>query len=655
MTETEQAVSTASQRPRRKNGAESGLAHPADRARLAKAMQLAQAQEIATLTEQIDRLREQMADAARPLLERWQPWLHDTDRRISAENLACHIALQQYDLRELQQRLALAGLASPQHHETHVHAALEAIACALQRMAGNTPGECRSSDLHLAMQRGPATLAHNAAQLFKADKGAGHTTLMVTLPAACADDQALVREMLDAGMDCARIDCAHGAPAQWQRMVDNLFQARKETGRDCRLLFELGGPALHTGDMRAAAPILHIKIRRDEYGNTLHPTTIILDSSGQPGHPATPLQPARIAVAADWLHRLRPGDAISFRDLRRRKRELHVQARLSPTEVATSCTEGAWLIPGTLLEHVPAKKSHAGATTSSGAFTATPEYILLREHETLLLTRTQQPGRAEQRNARNEFLSPGQIPCAEPGALDNLRPGHEVWFDGGRIGGLTERIDDQGVWLRITRIRPEGERLGSRTSLHFPDSNLQLPALTTHDLAALDIAVPHADIIGLPFVQQAGDIDQVANEFVRRGAAHLPLIIRIATRTAIAALPDILVRGSAHGPFGVRIDRDSLRTETGHQHLTEIMEDMLWLCTAGHVPVIWTTQVEESPDGQRAPPCSEIATAATAGHVACVLLGDTASNRRRLAVLHDLRMQLLAQGKNTVRHRLMPW
>jgi len=42
------------------------------------------------------------------------------------------------------------------------------------------------------------------------------------------------------------------------------------------------------------------------------------------------------------------------------------------------------------------------------------------------------------------------------------------------------------------------------------------------------------------------------------------------------------------------IARGVLSVELGNARLAEIQEELLWLCEAAHVPVIWATQVLES-------------------------------------------------------------
>ena len=70
---------------------------------------------------------------------------------------------------------------------------------------------------------------------------------MVTMPSEAADDYLLVHELVAAGMDCVRINCAHDSPDAWARMIANLRRAEQAVGRKCRVLMDLAGPKLRTG------------------------------------------------------------------------------------------------------------------------------------------------------------------------------------------------------------------------------------------------------------------------------------------------------------------------------------------------------------------------------------------------------------------------
>lgn len=70
--------------------------------------------------------------------------------------------------------------------------------------------------------------------------------LMVTFDTPLAGDFATVKALVNAGMNIARINCAHDGPDVWQRMVDNVRKAENATGRTCKIYLDLAGPKYRT-------------------------------------------------------------------------------------------------------------------------------------------------------------------------------------------------------------------------------------------------------------------------------------------------------------------------------------------------------------------------------------------------------------------------
>lgn len=66
--------------------------------------------------------------------------------------------------------------------------------------------------------------------------------------------------------------------------------------------------------------------------------------------------------------------------------------------------------------------------------------------------------------------------------------------------------------------------------------------------------------------------------------------------------------------------RGDLAVECGYQRLAEVQKEVLWVCEAAHVPVIWATQVLESLAEKGIPSRSEITDAALGERAECVML-----------------------------------
>ena len=94
-------------------------------------------------------------------------------------------------------------------------------------------------------------------------------------------------------------------------------------------------------------------------------------------------------------------------------------------------------------------------------------------------------------------------------------------------------------------------------------------------------------------------------------------------------------------PVAVMIARGDLAVECGWERLAELQEEILWLCEAARLPVIWATQVleQEAKKGQASR--AEITDAAMSQRADCVMLNKGPHIIAAIRMLDDIlrRMQ----------------
>ena len=249
---------------------------------------------------------------------------------------------------------------------------------------------------------------------------------------------------------------------------------------------------------------------------------------------------------------------------------------------------------------------------------------------------------------------PPQLECSLPEAVAQLRPGHQVCIDEGRIRLVAETTRPADALLRVTQVESKG-RLRSGKGLNFPDTDLKLDPLTAKDLSDLDVIAHEADIVGYSFVQSAADVARLQEELARREPRQLSAIAaKIETPLAVQRLPEIIVQGAGAQPFAVMIARGDLAIEIGFGRLAEIQEEILWLCEAAHVPVIWATQVLDSFVRKGIRSRAEMTDAAMAERAECVMLNKGPHLLEALAILDDVLSRMEAhQAKKTSRLRAL--
>ena len=253
-----------------------------------------------------------------------------------------------------------------------------------------------------------------------------------------------------------------------------------------------------------------------------------------------------------------------------------------------------------------------------------------------------------------------QATCSIPCIIDSLEVGANIWIDDGRIGGYVESLTSEGAMLKITNARDKGEKICADKGLNFPDTLLNLPPLTDKDKQDLDCIATHADIVGYSFVQEVADIQLLQQELETRQQQRshpLALVAKIETPSAIKNLPELIVHAAGKQPFGVMIARGDLAVEIGYQRLAEIQEEILWLCEAAHVPVIWATQVLEKLVKKGVPSRAEMTDAAMAERAECVMLNKGRYQAQAVTILDDVlkRMQEHQSKKRPQLRALHSW
>jgi pyruvate kinase len=180
------------------------------------------------------------------------------DNLPSARNLAHYLALRQYDIRDLQLRLARVGLSSLGRSESHVLVTLDRIIAMLALACGNSIPETKPPPV--GFRHGERILRKNARNLFGPPHSHRDVRIVVTLPSEAATDPQMVEEFVATGMDCARINCARDDIATWTRMAENVRAASDASGRKCHILVDLGGRKLRTGTIPGGKKYLLLKI-----------------------------------------------------------------------------------------------------------------------------------------------------------------------------------------------------------------------------------------------------------------------------------------------------------------------------------------------------------------------------------------------------------
>lgn len=575
-----------------------------------------------------------------------QPRIHDS-YRLSAANLIHYLVLRRADRRELQESLAALGLSSLGRAEAHTLSNLEAVLQALARLDGGRLELPADAALRTGYAQGRQLLDQHAGLLLGPERATRRVRILVTLPSEAAEDPGLVRGLLARGMDCARINCAHDGPEVWERMIAHLRSAEAESGRPVRILMDLAGPKLRTGPLPPGPAVLKVRPGRDLYGRVVRPARLWLFPAGAPAPAPGPADGA-LPIDTPDFGRLRSGQRLLCLDAREAPRRLDLEAP-GPGGIWARLSQTAYFTPGQVLRF-----EEGPELGRVGALAQREGELRLRPGERLVLTRSLEPGRPAERDADGLALGPARIGCTLAQAFDQVQIGERVWLDDGRIGGRVRAADRDEIEVEILEARPGGEPLRADKGINLPDTALALPALTEKDLEDLDFVAQHADAVALSFVHDPADVIALEERLRALGRGELGIVLKIETRRAFERLPELLLASMQSPRDGVMIARGDLAVECGFERLAEIQEEILWICEAAHIPVIWATQVLETLAKTGRPSRAEITDAAMGERAECVMLNKGAHIERAVAVLDDILRRMEGhQRKKSARLRAL--
>jgi pyruvate kinase len=475
-------------------------------------------------------LRDDILAESEELYHSWQSRIERSAFVPSAQNLAAYLALRRRDLRTLQASLMRWGLSSLGRSESRVIATLDAVVASLGYIGATARPDLPDYPDEQRMFAGTNTIAQAADAIFGRSTRAREARIMVTLPTEAGEEPRYLRTLLQQGIECVRINCAHDDPDVWTAMLTNLHDAEHAVGRTepVRVLMDLGGPKVRTVRPR--------KSGKERFG---------------------------IGEALLLAHRV--------------------------------------------------KRQHA------------------RE--------------------------PARVGCTLPEILAQLQPGAHVWIDDGAIGArVIEKVGEDWL-LEVIQAPPDGKKIRADKGLNFPDTALNIGALTEKDRNDLAFIVQHADMVGYSFVQTASDVMLLEEELTRRQQSGRPapaMVLKIETKQAVRNLPDLIVQAAGHRSTAVMIARGDLAVEIGYNRMAEMQEELLWLCEAAHVPVIWATQVLENLAKEGVPSRAEVTDAAMAVRAECVMLNKGPFITEAVQLLDDVLTRMLAhQQKKTAQLRAL--
>jgi len=539
------------------------------------------------------------------------------NHRAGALNLIHYLSLRTFKLAETQQLIYELGFPDITGFNAHTMWSLLNLKQLIECSAANHTKKAtdRKASKAVSLASAAKNLRKNTCSLFGKKPRGRRTRIMVTMPQRTIEDEKYVRRLVKAGMDIARINCAHDEADDWRKMVENIRKANEKSAKPTLVSFDLAGPKIRTGAVVSGPDVVRVKPGKDELGAISKPAKLWLAPSGQLS-PQNDYE-AHLPVDELFMSFFKKGDRLLVEDARKKLIDIEI-IRKNRLGFVGQCDRSAYITSGsklTLIKSKTANRSHG----LIGEIMPLKQYLTLKTGDLLRLDKAPVPGENAVFSEAGELISHAHISCTYPAVFELAKPGQTVFFDDGKIEAKIEELTEDYMLLKIKGAKDRGSKLAADKGINFPEIDIHADGLTEKDQNDLKTISDLADIINLSFVNRWQDVEAILEQFKALNISP-GLVLKIETAEGVKNLPEILLHAMRYPDIGLMIARGDLAVETGWKGFYHIQEEIIRLCEAAYIPAIWATQVLESLSKNNVPTRAEIIDAASAQKLEAIML-----------------------------------
>ncbi|MDX1812543.1 MAG: pyruvate kinase, partial [Gammaproteobacteria bacterium] len=304
------------------------------------------------LYDELVNLRNGIQELTIPKLSPYARYYPNGTYTPGAINLTQYLLLRQYDLRQLQLDLNELGLSSLGRGEENILDNLNKVIHLLENFSDLRAYQQSLNEEFLispTINQSNESLVANTNKILGINTSKRQVRIMVTLPTEAATDYDLVHSLVKSGMNCARINCAHDSKQEWLAMIHHIRRAENATGKRCRVMMDIAGQKIRTGNIAPGLAVQHLKTRKNETGEVIAPANILILPQSQFEDLKTTYSAKlfRIGIRDEEHTRLNTGDVLEFTDFRGKKRALEITKCKEPGILLGQCWQAAYISPET--------------------------------------------------------------------------------------------------------------------------------------------------------------------------------------------------------------------------------------------------------------------------------------------------------------------
>ncbi|MEL6916818.1 MAG: pyruvate kinase [Bacteroidota bacterium] len=527
----------------------------------------------------------------------------------SARNLCHYSTFRKFDFRPAQKKLKYMGLTRLSNAEGHILASLIHLRKNLFLISEKP--NFSSIKPGLSIKNSTRLLHKNTKDLLGYRSKGRRVRIMVTLPSQAAHDYEMVLNMAMCGMNCARINCAHDDVEIWKKMISNVKKASKKLKKKIKISMDLAGPKIRTGKVAPGPQLIKFRAKKDEKGKIVTPATLVFVPKSN--YRATGDE---LPIADEWFANFELGALVHIEDAKGRNRKLKI-VKVSRHQVITHCRKTCYISSGATVNMEASEVEH----TQLDNLPSIEQAIILRINDIICITKEDLPGSPSEFDEEGNIIKTANISCQLKAVFGKVKSGEKILFDDGKIEGVIISSHPDFFEVKITKAKLKGSKLKAEKGINFPESDLGIGGLTEKDIVDLKFIAQYADVVNFSFVNTAEDVDMLLTEIDKLDVMDsLGIILKIETQTAFENLIEIVLAAMKSNLVGVMVARGDLAVEVGWEKIARIQSEIVSICSAAHIPVVWATQVLESLVKDGIPSRSEITDVNNALKAECIML-----------------------------------
>ncbi len=537
-------------------------------------------------------------------------------------NLKQYLILRSKDQTKLQEKLFLLSLSSLGSSSAHVAGRVETLY--EQISSSLTCSDIPQEEINcLGIKEAIKLASTNSAMLFggkiKSKLSKQTTAIMVTLPSNASDnDGKLIRELADSGVKAFRINSAHDSAEVWNSMakvIANINESRDEDSK-IKIFVDLAGPKIRTGRIRKVETPVEIGSNKAPQDLLVFYSKDMITKPKTKDAQTQKKEPAQIVIEKEFFQTLKEGEQFKIKDSNKKKVLVNV-VKIYDDYAKCEIEKKVYLN----------NDSKVSMSTQKGKIFGVQkriEPIRLFKNDLIDITENDTLGRSAIYDENNTLLKPILISGSFSGIIKYIDLGEKIFIDDGKIGLEVIQKNSNSIRCKVFLAKSKGTLLKEEKGINFPSTNVKIKALTKVDKINALSVMGFVDTFNLSFTQNAEDVLDLQNLLKKYERTDIGIVAKIETNRAVVNMPEILEQLLKCEKSGVMIARGDLAIEVGFQKLAYIQEELLDICDAAHMPVIWATQVLESQMKNNLPSRAEITDAAMSSRAECVMLNKGA-------------------------------